>query len=164
MSVPTEFTEDPIIWPLMVQVSDCLCETLTARGLLPGDCFCGIFPGDNAPWLYREGMAWVRLTGGFPTISFPQQATAADSCGAFLGAELEVGVLHCAPTFSAGGDPPSQTDWFEASRLQVATMRAIQQAIVCCNVEYKAIGTYTPLGPQGGLFGGSWTMSIGALR
>lgn len=164
MSVPVDFTEDSTIWPLMVQVRDCLCETLTARGLMPGDCFCGIFPGDLAPWFYRQGMAWVRMTDTFPTTSFPQQATPASSCASFLAAELEVGVLHCAPTFGPDKIPPSQEEQFEAARLQLATMRAIQQAIVCCDIEYKALGSYTPAGPQGGLYGGSWTMTVGALR
>src|SRR5688572_16405444 len=45
--IPEDYVEDDVIWPLMVRLRDCLCAELTQSGLLPGDCFCGVLPGDQ---------------------------------------------------------------------------------------------------------------------
>lgn len=158
---PEGYVEDDAIWPLMVQMQQCLCETLTARGLMPGDCFCGILPGDNVVWDYSTGMAWVRLVDAYPSTTFPSaNTTPRVSCSAMLVATLEVGLLQCAPGMSADGSPPTQAEQFEASRLQMAGMRAVQQAIACCDFDLVVLGTYTPTGPQG-LVGGSWQINVG---
>lgn len=160
---PEGYEEDDVIWPLMVQLQQCLCETLTARGLMPGDCFCGIFPGDSAPWDYSEGMAWVRLVDSYPSTTFPTaNSTPRASCEAMLVATLEVGLLQCAPISGPDGSPPTQEQQIESARLQAAGMRAMQQAIACCDLELVVLGAYTPQGPQGGLVGGSWQINVGA--
>jgi hypothetical protein len=158
---PEVYTEDETIWPLMVQLSQCLCETLTARGLMPGDCFCGVLPGDQVAHDYGSGQAWVRLTGIYPTTTFPQiDNTLRGSCSAALGATLEVGVMQCAPGLGALGSLPDEADQFEATRLQMATMRAMRQAIVCCGIEEMVLGQYSPQGPQGLLVGGTWLVDV----
>ena len=160
--VPEDYVEDDVIWPLMVQLQQCLCETLTTRGLMPGDCFCGVLPGDQVIWDYKEGMAWVRLATTYPTTTFPNiDNTLRGSCTAGLGATLEVGVLNCAPGISASGNLPTEFDQFEATRLQLATMRAMHQAITCCGFDLAILGQYQPLGPQGGLVGGFWLVDVG---
>lgn len=40
-------------------------------------------------------------------------------------------------------------------------MRALHQAIVCCDLDPVVLGTYTPVGPQGGLVGGYWQINVG---
>lgn len=158
---PEDYTEDETIWPLMVMLQQCLCETLTARGLMPGDCFCGVVPGENVIQDHGTGMAWVRLAGIYPTTSFPQiENTPRASCSAALGATLEVGVMQCVPGLTASGTPPTAAQKFEATRLQMATMRAMHQAITCCGIEEILLGQYTPQGPQGNLVGGSWLVDV----
>lgn len=160
---PEGYVEDDTIWPIMVQLQQCLCETLTERGLMPGDCFCGIFPGDQAPWDYSGGLAYVRLVDTYPSTVFPTaNTTPRGSCSAMLVATLEVGLIQCAPTLGADGSIPTQADQFEAARLQLAGMRAVHQAIVCCDIDPIVLGTYTPQGPQGGLVGGYWNINVGA--
>lgn len=160
---PEGYTEDDVIWPLMVQLSQCLCEEIEARGLLPGDCFCGILPGDQATWDYSTGMAWVRLVDAYPSTVFPTaNTTPRASCSANLVATLEVGLLQCAPQMGPDGSPPTQFAQGEAARLQIAGMRAMQQAIACCDLPIVTLGSYTPVGPQGGLVGGSWNINVGA--
>lgn len=159
---PDGYVEDDAIWPLMVQLQQCLCETLSERGLMPGDCFCGMFPGDNAVWDYSDGLAWVRLVDVYPSTVFPSaNTTPRVSCSAMLAATLEVGLLQCAPGMGGDGSLPTQEQQFEATRLQMAGMRAIQQAIACCDIELMVLGTYTPQGPQGGLVGGYWQLNVG---
>lgn len=160
---PEGYVEDTTIWPIMVQLSQCLCEELTARGLMPGDCFCGMFPGDNAVWDYTNGLAYVRLVDSYPSTAFPAaNTTPRGSCSAMLAATLEVGLLQCAPAMSGTGVLPTQEEQFEATRLQIAGMRAMQQAIACCDLDLVVLGTYTPQGPQGGLVGGYWQLNVAA--
>jgi hypothetical protein len=160
---PEGYVEDDAIWPLMVQMHQCLCETLTERGLMPGACFCGILPGDQAVWDYSDGMAWVRLVDSYPSTAFPAaNTTPRVSCSAMLVATLEVGLLQCAPQMGGDGSLPTQEAQMEASRLQIAGMRALQQAIACCDLPLIVLGTYTPQGPQGGLVGGFWQINVGA--
>lgn len=161
---PEDYVEDGIIWPLMVQMQQCLCETLEERGLRPGNCFCGVTPGQQVTWDYSDGMAWVRLTSIVPSAVFPTQSFALNNCGTTLAAELEVGVLHCAPIQGPDGSPPTEAQQFEATRLQLATMSAIRSAIICCADSSDVdmiLGGYDPLGPNGGLVGGAWTVNVG---
>lgn len=161
---PEDFADDTEIWPLMVLLSQCLCETLAERGLRPGDCFCGVIPGQQATWDYQAGMAWVRLGSVVPSAVFPAQSLTLNNCGTTLAAELEVGVLHCAPGSSPSGAPPGEVEQFEATRLQLATMSAIRSAILCCSEMSNMdmiLGAYNPQGPSGNLVGGAWTVSVG---
>ncbi len=160
---PEDYVEDDALWPLMVQLSQCLCETLTARGLMPGDCFCGVLPGDQVIHDYSSGQAWVRLANAYPSTSFPTiDTTPRGSCSAILAATLEVGVMQCTPGLTPTGNPPTQAQQFEATRLQMATMRAAHQAIVCCGIEDLILGQWSPTGPQGNLVGGAWLVDVGA--
>lgn len=161
---PEGYIDDTLIWPIMVQMRDCLCETLTERGLMPGNCFCGIVPGQQATWDYQSGMAWVRLASTVPSAIFPAQSFALNNCGTTLAAELEVGVLQCTPGPDASGNPPDQDQQFEAARLQVASMAAVRDAILCCADSSDLdliLGGYDPQGPNGNLVGGTWTVSVG---
>jgi len=159
---PEGYVEDDAIWPLMVQMQQCLCETLTERGLMPGDCFCGVLPGDTAPWDFQTGAAYVRLVDSYPSTTFPNaDTTPRASCSAMLVATLEVGLLQCLP-INPDGSPLSQAQQFEVTRLQMAGMRAVQQAIACCDLPLVVLGSYTPQGPQGGLVGGFWQINVGA--
>jgi hypothetical protein len=153
---PEDYTEDTVVWPVMEALRQCLCDTLTERGLMPGACFCGMAPGAEVSWDYSSGLAWVRLD----TI-VPLTETANTGCQPPLEATFDIGVLHCAPKMSAKGTPPDEAAQREATRLQLATMSAISYAITCCYPgDGLSLGTYTPLGPQD-LVGGAWSVSYG---
>lgn len=156
------YESDTAIWPIMVALSECLCAELTVAELMPDNCFCGIFPGQAAPWDYQNGMAWVRLVSAFPSNTFPvQETTLRGTCQAPIAAEIEVGVLNCAPMITSTGALPTQEQQFESARLQVATMAAARRAITCCDAGLVFLAEYTPLGPEGGLVGGFWRAWIG---
>lgn len=161
---PIGYEDDSLVWPIMTRMRDCLCETLEERGLMPGNCFCSIVPGQQATWDYSNGMAWVRLNSVVPSAIFPAQSFALNNCGTTLAAELEIGVLQCTPSPSASGAPPDDDQQFESARLQVATMAAMRDAILCCADGSDLdliLGGYEPQGPNGGLVGGVWTVSVG---
>lgn len=153
--------DDPNIWPIMQELKECMCQTLEDRGLMPGDCFCGVLPGDNVSYDYTNGMAWVRLVDSYPSSTFPSQDSAFTSCQAPLAATLEVAALNCVPGLTASGVFPGEAILKEATRLQLATMHALRYAIQCCEIEEIMLGAYTPVGPQGNLVGGFWQVNVG---
>lgn len=155
---------DPPITQALAMFQQCLCEQITKAGL-PETCFCGVFPGAQAPYIYGdEGQAWVRLVTAGPSRQFPQVDDTWTACDAPITYTLEMAVLRCALPFAdAKGNPPTLTQQFETVRLQMADMQAMKQAIMCCvpNDDITvALGAYNPLGPDGGLVGGFWTFSV----
>ena len=152
------YREDTTIWPVLEELQRCLCATLDEHGVMPGKCLCGIVPGAEVSWDFPDGIAWVRLIAVAPVAGLDRS-----SCGVPLEAEIEVGVLNCAPTPTARGVLPDEAALRESARLQMAAMDAMRRAITCCyEGDHLSLGIYTPLGPQGGLVGGSWTATYGA--
>lgn len=161
-----ELVTDRWVWPTMTRLAECLCTEIVDAGL-PPTCFCGILPGEQIDASYvtsSEGMAWVRLAGGFPYNVFPNATLNGTTCAMPLAFELEVGAMWCAPVASdARGNPPSMTDQFAAAEIQVAAMAAMHRAILCCMPAERAtaaLGQYAPAGPEGGVVGGTWTVVV----
>lgn len=156
------YTPDTKVWPILEALKECLCTTLREAELLPGNCFCGILPGSDVPFDYQNGMAWVRLTDASPSTVFPAAAEYRRGCGSPLSFGVEVGALNCIPGLSATGTFPSAAVREEATRVQVATMMKMREAIVCCMPKELEIflGAYAPVGPEGSVVGGTWTASI----
>lgn len=161
------YLQDSSIWPAVESMAACLCSELDASDL-PPTCFCGIMPGSIAlDYVDADsglGMAWVRVVAVYPSTQFPQQETRArSSCAAGLAAELEIGVARCAPQPTDQGlTPPTMEQQWEASRLQMADMAAVQRAVQCCysDSDLVLLGRWTPLGPQGGVLGGTWQVYV----
>lgn len=156
------YTPDTKVWPILVELKDCLCTTLREAELLPGNCFCGIMPGSDVSFDYQEGMAWVRLTDANLSTTFPTVAEYRSGCGAPLAFGVEVGALNCIPGLSSTGTFPTAAVREEAARVQITTMQKMREAILCCMPKGLEIslGVYTPIGPEGNLVGGTWTASI----
>lgn len=160
--------KDGMFWQLMEDLSGCLCTMLAEAGG-PELCFCGVIPGSDVDTMLATlgrcdgGMAWVRLDTSFPSTTFPQPDQLA-SCTTLMAAVLEVGVLR---PVMLGTDrrAPSMDELVAATRLQLSDRTAMQKAIQCCvtgtDVDFVYLmGDYSPEGPQGGLVGGSWTLTI----
>lgn len=165
LDASTDLRVDLDVWPTMMRLVDCLCTELAESGL--DTCFCGVLPGQAIAAQYvntktREGMAWVRLNGAWPYNLFPSTDVTAQ-CAAPLAYEIEVGSLFCAPAFAdSRGTPPSLAAQFEATQVQMAAMAAMRRAIVCCLGTGKraVLGQYAPLGPEGDVVGGVWTVIV----
>jgi hypothetical protein len=152
---------------LLVDLAACLCEENTACGS-PSLCFCGVIPGaqpidmsgvDCDP----AGQAWVRLVTGYPSKAVGQPDTSVGNLESGLGFTIEVGILRYFPIQS---EAMEDEDILIASEQQITDMMAIYRAITCCpalTVKDYILGTYTPLGPAGGLAGGQWTLSVGLI-
>jgi len=165
--------EDRIAWPVVIKLADCLCTELVDAGL-PPTCICSPMPGEAVAADYvnsNEGMAWVRVNSVYPSAVFPAQDQSASGCLMPMAVQLEVGVLYCAPvTEGRSNNPPGLSQLFDSTRLQMAAMAAMLRAIECClgatSSKFVSLGPYTPLGPDGGVVGGSWSVTVaeGVLR
>lgn len=161
------YTEDARIWPTLVQLSVCLTQTITDAGL-PVPAFLGILPGSMIAADYcgdeECGQAWVRLATVYPSQNFPNPDDSAVEPQSYLAYSIEVGILRCAPMPADDGTPPSVAEQLESARLQMADMSAIRRAIQCCLDQLERpylLGSYDPIGPEGGCVGGSWSFTLG---
>jgi hypothetical protein len=159
--------DDTVAWPVLTGLTDCLCTELVTAGL-PPTCICSPMPGEGIATDYvspEQGMAWVRVASVYPSGTFPAQDQGASGCLMPMAVQLEVGVLYCAPvTEGRSNTPPGLGAMFDATRLQMAAMAAMLRAIECClggaSTKGVALGTYTPAGPDGGVVGGSWQVTV----
>lgn len=170
MSVPPDeivMVEDRIAWPVLVQLADCLCTELVTSGL-PPTCICSPMPGEAIAADYvssEQGMAWVRVGAVYPSSVFPAQDQSASGCLMPMAVQIEVGALYCAPVVEGRSkNPPGLGAMFDSTRLQMAAMAAMLRAIECClgaaSRKGVALGPYAPIGPDGGVVGGSWTVTV----
>lgn len=136
--------------------------------------FCAItlMPGSDVPYDYGQescgGVLWVRLTSAAPSVSFPASDITVNNCFSTLAYPMEIGIMRPAPLAEVVGDSlvlPTDADNAAATARQIDDMHAIYRAIFVFKesgeVEDLMPGSYTPRGPEGGVVGGIWTLSIG---
>lgn len=156
------FTEDVRIWPLLVELLDCYKSELTTRGLA-ADCMVTLSPGVAVDLGGTGDYGWVRLATIFPSTAFPLQEQTAVSCGTPYAATVDLGMARCI-------EVPETTiidelDNAEYVRKQMADWAAMRAAVDCCMKKQGFLvmsGNYTPFGPEGGMYGGVLSVSVGA--
>lgn len=170
---------DNIVFRGMADLATCLCAAIAdPANALPPVCFCGIIAGD-APYDVAGGgncdeddedsgcgQAWVRLVTGYPSSSVGIADTEPGNCSKGFGYDIEIGIMRCFPTPDEG-EPVDDVEMLAASQLQIADMLVMQQALLCCSSidnENTVMGQYQPIGPEGTLLGGIWTISILAVN
>lgn len=161
----------------MSELTDIMDELLAnlVREVDPGETFCArtLLPGAAvfAEYLATEnqctGMLWVRLASANLTANFPNADVRAGQCNYSLATPLEVGVLRQAPKIQVTMNRPlmlpTNAQQTEATHLQIEDMEAMRRAIFRTVRGYDdyLLGSYTPVGPEEGIFGGSWTVTVG---
>lgn len=114
-----------------------------------------------------EGELWVGVNRVWPSDNFPFQVTGTERPCSFLAyaAELSIGVMRCSLALTDSGEAPT-TERMEAEVAKMTADRAaVGQAIRCCygptveKGEYL-IGSWVPLGPNGGCVGGQQSLTI----
>lgn len=148
-------------------------DVLTAIGPDAHEDFCiaTTFPGAAVPLDYGaeatcKGTMWVRLIAANPSTTFPTPDTSVDTCYAPLAYPLELGILRKAPIATTPLGKlrlPSAEEHAVATRKQMDDLEAMHRGLkrLRKDVELMTIGTYQPIGPDGGLVGGIWTLSVG---
>lgn len=123
----------------------------------PDSCGCG---NDGC------GQAWVRLDSLYPSKQFPVQDISPTNCGSPLAAVIEVGVLRCVPTLTAGGTPPTVVALTQAAIDAAADTSAMLEALACCpEVQERPhiLGRYAAR-DAGDCGGGVWTITVQMMR
>lgn len=83
-----------------------------------------------------------------------------DGCNTSLQLMLEVGILRCIE-IPEGGEAPTATDVLVASMQAMTDMLAIQCASQSCDAfDSITTGQWSPSGPLGGQYGGTWTFTV----
>jgi hypothetical protein len=171
--VTITLAEDNAIYDRLTALAACLCAQITdpINGV-PDVCFCGIVPGESVPADYagncnkKCGMAWVRLTSIYPANIVGAAIVEPGNCDYGIGMDVEMGILRCISVGSADGASPSPAELLAATQLQIADALVMQKALVCCDAippKDVILGVYQSIGPEGGLVGGSFPMSMGVI-
>lgn len=150
-----------------------LLEALTAqiRAADKEEDYCSITiqPGnavvfDFGPESGCGGTAWVRLVSANPTVSFPAADVGINSCAFALAYTVEMGMVGPAPVMeNTLGEfvAPSDVELFDAAMRQSDEVELMFRALQAAKIPEKIIGDYTPAGPEGGVMGGTWTVTVG---
>jgi hypothetical protein len=150
-------------------LATCVCAELGS----PGFCFCGVIIGEDTYDLSGIGdcaddacgQAWVRVTDSYMASSLGEQDVEGGNCGLELNVEVEIGAIRCLET-PERGEANTPEELLAAFRQANADMLAIRRAVFCCDaIDPKDVilGTWTPQGPLGGLYGGIWTAVLGGF-
>ena len=156
------YRADTLIMPALEKLHACFCAELTASGL-DVKCECVMLPGigdvaaEPAP---GTGFAWVGVTGVAPYSSFPVPDLTLANSARPLVATVVIGVIRCIEVSRNG---PTSTEQALSLDKQMADMAAMRRAVICCTDDSRdmVLGTYQPIGPEGGIYGGFWDVHIG---
>lgn len=154
-----------LIFDTLTDLATCLCAQIITDGL-PETCYCGLIPGEAPAVGYfgdceNNGVAYVRLANAYPSKSIGQQDLSVSNCGSVMGLDIEVGILRMMTVGDEDGNMPTAGEILEATQLQVADMLTMRRAVECClQPEDYVMGSYTPVGPDGGILGGSWEVNL----
>lgn len=153
---------------MLAELLECLSAQIRAKGLEDRYCSITIQPGNTVVFDFGDeecvGMAWVRLVAANPTVSFPAPDNSVNNCVHTLAFTVEVGMIGPAPQIDVSlGEfiVPDDVELFDASMRQVEEMQMMYAAIRNANIPEKIVGDYTPTGPEGGVMGGTWAVTVG---
>jgi hypothetical protein len=152
-----------------------LLEQLVAQlrdaGQLDSMCAVTAYPGNAVPADYVGGdecggMAWVRHVSSNPTVRFPAADVSVDNCLSTLAHIIEVGIIRPAPIPQSDGRDVDLPDPIEHlnSALDIAEdMVLMKNAIARAarSIDFVILGSYSPVGPEGGAVGGTWSLTVG---
>lgn len=145
-------------------------KELRKRNRLEGLCAKSIYPGLGVPLDYGAescgGMTWVQLQSAVPSSDFPNQASGADTCVYGLAYTIQVGIMRpiALPSERRGQIAlPTDEQNAQSTYEQMEDMDALHQAIRSSSedIENVILGQYIPQGPEGGVAGGVWNVTVG---
>lgn len=102
---------------------------------------------------------WVRVMDVSEKPGQPQGFDGS-SCADVMLYQLEVGILRCLH-IPEGGEAPTTSEVLNQALQAMTDMNDIRCAALACEVDATlVVGSWTPLGPQGGQHGGVWTFTM----
>lgn len=116
-----------------------------------------IAPGAQVAWDdCCDGQLWARVVSIVPSGSSTRGASPCVT-PTFL-ATLELGIIRCAAVMGTKGQAPTAEAITLDGLLGLSDMTALAETLNC-NPSVRTMEKWTPAGPQGGCFGGSWTLT-----
>lgn len=136
-----------------------------------GFCSITVAPGDQAIFDFGAescgGAIWTRLSSANLTRSFPTMLDTMSNCAATAVYHAEIGILRpgAVPDTTLGGEVifPSDEELFLNSQDQLKDMQVMLEALQAIGSDYDdfIIQNYIPIGPDGGVVGGTWAFIFG---
>lgn len=143
-------------------LADCgqgpVCHSLFLPGAAIAWDYCGSECDDGAC-----GMSYVRLFQSFQYAQWPVPDLTL-ACNKPMGYLIEAGVLRCMPMPDERGEPPAKDDVAAVALGLLDDSDAIRMALSESAAPQVSLGTFNPMGPQGGCVGGSWTAYVSMVR
>lgn len=148
-----------------IQILAGLLEALTAQIRAAGkeDSYCSITvqPGnavsfDFGPESDCGGIAWTRLVASSPAVG-------RNECVMWMVHTIEVGMVGPVPglEYTLGEySVPDDAELFDAATRQSDEFVMLFNALQGAGIPGLTIGDYLPSGPEGGVLGGSFTVTV----
>jgi hypothetical protein len=149
-----------------ISVLAALLESLTAQIRAAGKeedyCSLTVQPGnavtfDFGPESGCGGIAWTRLAAASPAVG-------SNGCIMWMTYTIEVGMVGPVPGLDysemGGYTVPTDEELFDAASRQSDEMMMLIAALNAADVEGLTIGDYSPSGPEGGVLGGYFTVTV----
>ena len=165
--------QSDLVFGRLAALASCLCAELKDPiNEVPDVCFCGLIPGNAIPVEYTGdcddmcGAAWVRLISVYPSDAIGVIVTEPGNCLHGIGIDLEMGIIRCLSVGDEQGNPPPPEELLAATDLAIRDATLMMKALACCeSIPPKdvVLGQYQPIGPEGGIIGGSFFVSMGAV-
>ena len=161
--VEPEEGQNPLLTAL-IEFTGCIggaFDDVCSYALIPGDSYIPFAPDEEDEDACEDedcSQVWVRVTSAGPT-PVAVEGWDGQSCGLTTDVQLEVGIMRCMEVVKKG-EAPSATAMLAYAMQAMEDMKTIMCAALGCDVWIRLdIGQWTPLGPMGGEYGGSWTMT-----
>lgn len=146
----------------LVAFTGCIGESLEdicSYSLTMGDSYVPFAPDEDDDCDDGDAecaQAWVRVM----SVGAPGSDGWDNDCATVMRLDLEVGVLRCIE-IPEDGEAPTGLDVMTAAMQAMTDMNAMYCAAMACEV-WAAIdaGEWTPMGPLGGQYGGTWMFTV----
>lgn len=154
---------------MLAELLESLTAQIRAAGKADDYCAITVYPGTMIPFDFGPdtgcaGTAWVRLVTASPTVSFPSPDAGIDNCGYSLAYVVEMGMVGPAPILEdhlGNFVLPTDVEQFDAAMRVADELAMMHRAIKAADIPLLVLGDYSPQGPEGGVLGGTWTLTIG---
>lgn len=147
---------DKTVFPFMSRIVECVKTELECQGV--GACRYDVLITDQdqldgCDCCDAQARVWSRTTGLNAT-----GAPSAPNCPPPMQATIQVGISRCAITSET---LPDSADLRDQAIRGYADMYAMRHAITTCKTrERYRLDSWAPIGPQGGCYGGIWTVIL----
>lgn len=141
----------------IIEIGD---QEMCAKTLLPGASINGEYVPECG------ALAWVRLMNASLSSSFPAPEQRPNFCATSLAVPVEIGIIRAAPQMKEVARRiilPTAQENTNAAHKQYDDLEIMRRTLARNqrDVEDFVAGSYTPVGPENGVVGGSWIFTFG---